>query len=150
MRHAKRWLAIVGMLVALLQLSACAQPSAEAAGGVEPATVEHVEGSKDDRSRLTLTPRAVERLGIQTRPVLVGKVGNATRRVVPYGALLYDAKGDTWVYVNPAPLDYVREPVTVDHIEGDQAVLTDGPPEGTRVVSVGAAELYGTETGVGH
>ncbi len=149
MRHGKRWLAILGMLVALPQLSACAQTSAKASGGAEPARVEHVEGAQD-LSRVTLTPRAVERLGIQTKPVLAGKVGNATRLVVPYGALLYDAKGDTWVYVNPAPLDYVREPVTVDHIEGDQAVLTDGPPEGTRVVSVGAAELYGTETGVGH
>ena len=149
MRHSSRWLAILGLLVALPQLPACTQTSAEATGGVEPAKVEHIEGS-DDLSRLTLTPRAVERLGIQTKPVLVGKVGNATRRVVPYGALLYDAKGDTWVYVNPAPLDYVREPVTVDHIEGDQAVLSNGPPAGTRVVSVGAAELYGTETGVGH
>jgi hypothetical protein len=149
MRHSKRWLAILGLLVALPQLSACTQTPAEATGGLEPAKVEHVEGS-EDRSRVTLTPRAVERLGIQTKPVLAGKVGNATRRVVPYGALLYDAKGDTWVYVNPAPLDYVREPVTVDHIEGDQAVLSDGPPAGTRVVSVGAAELYGTETGVGH
>jgi hypothetical protein len=149
MRHGRRWLAILGLLVALPQLSACTQTAAEATGGQEPAKVEHVEGS-EDVSRLTLTPRAVERLGIQTKPVLVGKVGNATRRVVPYGALLYDAKGDTWVYVNPAPLDYVREPVTVDHIEGDQAVLTAGPPEGTRVVTVGAAELYGTETGVGH
>jgi hypothetical protein len=149
MRHGRRWLAILGLLVALPQLSACTQTAAEATGGQEPAKVEHVEGS-EDVSRLTLTPRAVERLGIQTKPVLVGKVGNASRRVVPYGALLYDAKGDTWVYVNPAPLDYVREPVTVDHIEGDQAVLTAGPPEGTRVVTVGAAELYGTETGVGH
>ena len=32
----------------------------------------------------------------------------------------------------------------------DLAVLTGGPAAGTAVVSVGAAELYGTEFGVGH
>jgi hypothetical protein len=29
-------------------------------------------------------------------------------------------------------------------------VLSNGPATGTAVVTVGAAELYGTETGVGH
>ena len=64
--------------------------------------------------------------------------------------MFYDANGDTWVYANLEPLAYVRERVTVDDIQGGQAVLTDGPPEGTPVVTVGAAELYGTEFGVGH
>jgi multidrug efflux system membrane fusion protein len=44
----------------------------------------------------------------------------------------------------------VRERITVDDIEDGRAVLTDGPAVGTAVVSVGAAELYGTEFGVGH
>jgi len=54
------------------------------------------------------------------------------------------------VYVTSAPNVYIREPITVELIEGDRAVLTAGPAAGTAVVSVGAAELYGTETGVGH
>ena len=54
------------------------------------------------------------------------------------------------VYVTTAPNVYIRQPITVHHIEGDRAVLTAGPAAGTAVVSVGAAELYGTETGVGH
>ena len=149
MQRSRRTLVAIGLLVVGLQLTACTQQSAEAeAGGAEPARVEHVEGA--EVGRLTLTARAAERLGIQTRPVLAGRVGNATRRVVPYSALLYDAKGDTWVYTNPEPRTYVRERVTVDFIEGDQAVLSDGPPQGTPVVTVGAAELYGTEFGVGH
>jgi hypothetical protein len=150
MQRSRRGLVAVGLLVVGLQLSACTQQAAEAEGGAaaEPAKVEQVEGA--DVSRLTLTARAAERLGIQTRPLLAGKLGGAARRVVPYSAVLYDAKGDTWVYTNPAPLTYVRERVTVDRIQGDQAVLTDGPPEGTPVVTVGAAELYGTEFGVGH
>ena len=145
-----RWaLVAIGLLVVGLQLSACTQQPVEAeAGAPEPAKVEHVEGA--EVSRLTLTAKAAERLGIETKPVLAGKIGGAPRRVIPYSAVLYDAKGDTWVYVNPEPLSYVRERVTVAYIQGDQAVLTDGPPEGTPVVTVGAAELYGTEFGVGH
>ena len=64
--------------------------------------------------------------------------------------MLYDAAGTTWVYATREPLSYLREPITVDDIEDDQAVLTDGPAAGTAVVTVGAAELYGTELGVGH
>jgi hypothetical protein len=32
---------------------------------------------------------------------------------------------------------------------GESAVLDQGPPTGTRVVTAGAAELFGTEFGVG-
>jgi hypothetical protein len=149
MRHSKRWIAILGLLIAVPQLSACTQTSAEATGGAEPAKVEHVEGSSDV-SRLTLTAKAAERLGIQTAQVREQKVAGKQRKVIPYGALLYDSKGDTYVYVTARPLTYVREPVTVDYIGAGSVVLTDGPAAGTAVVSVGAAELYGTETGVGH
>jgi hypothetical protein len=149
MQRSRRTLAAVGLLAVALQLSACTQQSAEAEGAPgEPAKVEHVEGT--EVSRVTLTAKAAERLGVRTKPILAGKVGAATRKVVPYGAVLYDANGDTWVYTNPEPFAYVRERVTVDYIQGDQAVLTDGPPKGTPVVTVGAAELYGVEFGVGH
>ena len=149
MRHSKRWLAILGLLIAIPQLSACTQTSAEAeGGGAEPATVEHVEGSEE--VSLTLTPKAVERIGIQTAPLSEATVAGKKRKVVPYGAVLYLADGKTSVYVSSAPNTYVREPITVDFIEGDRAVLTAGPVAGTAIVTVGAAELYGTETGVGH
>jgi hypothetical protein len=125
------------------------QTSAEAeSGGAEPAKVEHVEGS--EVSRLTLTPKAVQRLGIKTTPLSETTVAGKKRKVIPYGAVLYDAEGKTSVYVSPAPNTYVREPITVDFIQGDRAVLVAGPAAGTAIVTVGAAELYGTETGVGH
>jgi len=149
MRHCKRWLAILGLLIAVPQLSACTQTSAEATGGEEPAKVEHLEGS-EDLSRITLEPKAVERLGIETARLREETVGGKPRKVVPYGAVLYDADGKTWVYVTTGTNQYVREPISVDFIEGDRAVLKSGPAVGTRVVTVGAAELYGTETGVGH
>ena len=149
MRHSKRWIAILGLLIAVPQLSACTQTSAEATGGAEPAKVEHVEGA-EDVSRLTLTAKAAERLGIQTAQVREQTVAGKRRKVIPYGALLYDSKGATYVYVTQQPLTYVRQPVTVDYVGAGIVVLTAGPAAGTQVVSVGAAELYGTETGVGH
>jgi hypothetical protein len=149
MQRSRRWLAAAGLLAVGLTLSACTRQTAEAdRPSAEPATVEQVEGS--DRSRLTLTARAAERLGIQTAPVRRATVEGRARTVVPYGAVLYDAGGATWVYVTPEPLTYLRERITVDDIEDDRAVLTDGPAAGSAVVTVGVAELYGTETGVGH
>jgi hypothetical protein len=149
MQRSRQRMVAIGLLAVALQLSACTRQAAEAeAGAGEPAKVEHLEGAEG--SRLSLTAKAAERLGIRTKPVLAGKVDRTTRLVVPYSAVLYDAKGDPWVYTNSEPLAYVRERITVDYIQGDQAVLTDGPPKGTRVVAVSAAELYGTEFGLGH
>jgi non-ribosomal peptide synthetase component F len=68
-----------------------------------------------------------------------------TRKVVPYGAVYYDGKGDAWVYVNTKPLTFERRRINVERVEGDLAVLSDGPSVGTPVVTVGAALLYGAE-----
>src|SRR2546425_2822650 len=73
--------------------------------------------------------------------------GAGTRKVVPHAAVLYDAKGKAWVYTNPEPLVFVRHGVSVDYIDGDREVLSDGPNPGMAVVTVGAAELLGTEYG---
>ncbi len=70
------------------------------------------------------------------------------QKIVPYSSVLYDTRGNTWVYINPKPLVFVRHAIKVDFIEGDNAVLTDGPAIGTKVVSVGAPELFGAETGI--
>lgn len=74
----------------------------------------------------------------------------AQRRVIPYSAVIYDLDGETWVYTSPKPLTFVRERIVVDHIADDVAVLSEGLSLGTEIVTVGAAELYGTEFGVGH
>ncbi len=73
----------------------------------------------------------------------------ALRKVMPQAALIYNLSGDTGVYTSPGPLTFVRQPVTVDYIEGDIADLADGPDAGTLVATVGVAELYGADTGVG-
>jgi hypothetical protein len=96
-----------------------------------------------------LTEQAAKRLGIQTAPVQDAKVRGKLQKVVPYAAVYYDLNGKTWVYTNPDPLTFVRASINVDSIDGDLAVLSEGPPTGTKVVIVGAPELYGTEFGVG-
>jgi hypothetical protein len=78
---------------------------------------------------------------------LLGK--GEPQKVVPYASVVYDLHGDTWAYTNPQPLTYIREHISVDYIDGDLAVLSQGPNPGTQVVTVGAAELLGTEFGIG-
>ena len=75
----------------------------------------------------------------------------AAKLVVPVGALIYDLNGETWIYISPEPLQFLRYAVQVDFIEGegDMVVLLEGPPTGTKVVTVGVPELYGADTGVG-
>ena len=49
------------------------------------------------------------------------------------------------VYGNPEPRVFVRQPVDIEYVHKDVAVLKDGPPTGTLIVNVGAAELMGVE-----
>ncbi len=72
-----------------------------------------------------------------------------TYLVVPYSTIVYDLRGEVWLYVNPAPLTYQREKVVVETIDGGSVYLSAGPPVGTVVVTTGVAELYGADTGVG-
>jgi hypothetical protein len=76
----------------------------------------------------------------------------APQKVIPYSAVFYDAHGNTWAYTNPEPLVFVRQPIDVEHIEGDVAVLKEGSTLSDEVVTAGAAELWGVESefGGGH
>ena len=67
------------------------------------------------------------------------------QKVIPYAAVYYDAKGAPWVYINSRPLAFERERIGVERVVGDLAVLSEGPPVGTAVVTVGAPLLYGAE-----
>jgi hypothetical protein len=153
MRYSNRWIVAILLLIVCLQLSACGQPSASSAskevkeGTDAPARVEHIGAT--DLNRVILTAQAAKRLDIQTAPVSDAQVRGTQRKVVPYAAVIYDLHGETWVYTNPSSLTFVRDRISVDYIEGDLAVLSKGPASGTRVVTVGAPELYGTELGIG-
>ena len=109
--------------------------------------VEPIPGA--DVDRVTLTAPAAKRLDIQTAPVRDEMIGGTPRTVIPYSGVLYDPQGNTWAYTNPEPLVFVRHAIAVDRITEDLAVLTAAPPTGMAVVTVGAAELIGTEVGIG-
>jgi len=170
-RSHRRWAVI--LIVAGLGGSACTHKT-EMPAQSKPAKTEAVQGT--ELSRVTLSPKAAERLDIKTaamrdeqvkarksspagagaaKPTAAGAGAkervdvamSSTRKVVPTSAVLYDAKGKTWVYTNPEPLVFVRHAVSIDYIDDDRAVLLDGPASGTAVVTVGAAELLGTEYG---
>jgi len=147
MLHLNRWLVVVLLIIAGLQLSACSSVETTEAATENASVVEPIEGT--ELNRVLLSERAAERLDIQTAQVSEEQVDGTSRLVVPYSAVIYDLEGNTWMYISPKPLTFVRESIMVDYIEGDTAVLVDGPASGTEVVTVGVPELYGADTGVG-
>jgi hypothetical protein len=134
----------VALSAACLAVSCASAPAAEAAVN-KPARVEATPDAKI--KKVTLTPKAAERLGIQIDEVRVDPSG---RRIVPYGSILYDLTGKTWVYISSDPLTFVRGAVEIDTIKGENVYLSDGPPAGTKVLAVGVPQVFGTEVGVGH
>jgi hypothetical protein len=150
----RRSIAAVALITVSLALVGCrAATPATTSAKEKPATVELVAG-QEKLHRITLTPRAAERLAIQTVEVAQAP-GAGSRTKVPYSSIIYDAQGGAWAYVvDGAPLVFVRQAITVDDIvadaAGDYAILTMGPDPGRSVVSVGVAELFGAEFEVGH
>ncbi|HEU4744981.1 MAG TPA: hypothetical protein VFS61_07085 [Anaerolineales bacterium] len=125
------------VVAAALGLSACG-PKPATTEKINPSTLKDIEGS--DLKQVILTGKAAERIGLETVP--------ASEMVVPYAAVIYDIEGNTWVYSNPEPLTFVRVPIVIDRIEGDQAFLLEGLQTDAPIVTVGVAEIYGAETGV--
>ncbi len=117
-----------------------------------PPTADAASSSADlyyevDNRQLGLRPG--QRVGID---VPMNSVTEAL--IVPSASLLYDIYGGTWVYLDvPSETDetskYVRHRVLLEWVDGDDAVLSQGPTVGTMVVVDGAAELFGTEFGAG-
>jgi hypothetical protein len=137
MKHINRSI-LVMFVFAVFVLSACGGQVPVTGEKIAPSKLEPIEGT--DLSKVILTEKAAERIGIETVP--------ASGAEVPYAAVIYDIEGNTWIYTNPEPLIFVRELIVIDHIEGDTAVLAESLASDFSVVTVGVAELYGTETGV--
>jgi hypothetical protein len=136
------------LIAGVVSLSACGEASSgydyETASHHEPAKLEPIKGT--DVQRVIFDAKAAERVGLQTAPIRQN--GHAT--LIPYDAVIYDADGNAYAYTAPEPLTYVRQEISIDHVAGDGVMLSDGPPTGTEVVTVGAAEVYGTEFEVAH
>ena len=128
-----------------LGLSGCgANVEAATEAANPPVVLERLEGESPTRE--TLTEEAAKRLDIQTGEVEDIVVDGVQRKAVPYAAIIYDTEGATWVYESTGPLTFVRQPVVVDDIQGDQAIVTEGPDSGSKVVTTGAEELFGAES----
>jgi hypothetical protein len=136
------------LIAAGVSLSACGEASTgydyETASHHEPAKLEPIKGT--DVQRVIFDAVAAKRVGLQTAPIRQ----NGEEKIMPYGALIYDAEGNAYAYTAPEPLTFVRKEIEVDRVDGDSVVLSAGPPAGTEVVTVGTAEVYGTEFEVAH
>jgi len=141
----RHWWVVAAVIAVPMLLAACggSGPTSEDA---PPATVQQVKGT--DVHRITLSAEAARRIALQTASVTPDRV-EPGRTGIPYSAVFYAPDGETWTYVNQRKLTFVREPITVERIAGNRAILSAGPAVGTRVATVGVAELYGTETDVG-
>jgi hypothetical protein len=109
---------------------------------------EHYQASKvtpakdGDHPMVTLTKLGADRIGLETAPIEKSKGGMS----IPYAAVLYDAAdGQPYVFVNPRGLTFHREDVDIASVDGDTVELADGPPVGTRVVTVGVPQIHGAE-----
>ncbi len=138
-----RILAWRAALIVWLSLVGCGRNQASEESTAKAVKVEPIDGA--DVNRLILTEDAARRLDIQTVSVRRSAVNGVLRKVIPYAAILYDAEGQAWAYTNPEPFTYIRSRVTVESVTGDLAVLSTGPGPGESVVTVGAAELFGSE-----
>ncbi len=97
---------------------------------------------KDAPKTLALTPDAVRRLGLETETI-------SDPSLIPFSAVIYNKKGESWVYTETVDNTFIRVPVTIDHVDGPTATVSAGPPAGTSVAVLSAIELYGAESGVG-
>jgi len=153
---------VTGIIVSAL-LAVCAvallvfvtsESSETAEGGATTKPGPAVIGEKDATTGIasvTFIDSAVERVGIETSTVKATEAvreGSAGTLSVPYSSILYDTKGQVFVYTVTGPASYLRAPITVEYVEGDEVILSAGPSAGTEIVSRGVAELYGAETGV--
>ena len=123
----RRWLAMI--VVVGLPLAACSAPEPQTGSGEQPAQIERTQGS--EVGRVTLTEKAIQRIDLRMTEVREMEVDGTVRTFVPYSSIIYDSNGHTWVYTSPGPRTFVREAVSVDRINGDWALLGEGPTVGT-------------------
>src|SRR4051812_23609260 len=101
MRISKHVITGVVVAVAGLAMAGCAKTSAATSDG-PPAVVQQVPAG--EIPTVTLKQDAADRIGLKTDVVRDETVGGLQRKVVPYAAILYDPKGDTYAYVASEPL----------------------------------------------
>lgn len=121
----------------------------------QPAKIENRQGDKIPY--VILTSEADRRIGIVTVPFEQnGTIEGKRSFRIPVSTIVYDVEGKTWIYIQVSSETesntYHRKQVELLKIHGNFAFIS-GPFEKSElerpIVSVGAAELLGTESGVG-
>jgi hypothetical protein len=126
------------VFVAGLTVSACSEVDSNLRE-TYPYTVEPIKGT--DVQRVRMKDETAALLPVETATVR----REGKRTVVPHAALIYNPDGDSFVYTKPKAETYVRALVKVVRVDGDDAMLSDGPRAATTIVTTGAAELLATE-----
>jgi hypothetical protein len=139
----------LALVTVMLGVTGCSQAAASEDGPAARPAAKVEPGDGSDPARITLSEDAVRRLGIQTQPVRTANgSGPGAALLIPYSAVVYDAEGSAWAFASASERTYVRAPLKILSIENDRVTLTSGPPPGTQLVTVGAAELVGAEAGI--
>lgn len=94
---------------------------------------------------VVLTPEAENRIGVS---VLKAETSGVSAKIAT-SAIIYDLNGKTWVYVRKNNQSYIRVHVELKQISEKTAWVQSDALANADVVVRGAAELYGTEHGVG-
>jgi hypothetical protein len=132
-------------VAAALGLAGCQTAASGSEAEEAIAAAASVETAEDGGpARLTLTEDSVERLRLETAPV----EGSGTSLTIPYAAVVYDADGATWAFVEVDERVYQRQAITITSVDGDRVRISEGPEPGAEVVIVAAAELVGVEAGI--
>jgi hypothetical protein len=144
----RRAAAAAATLALLAGTAACSSGSSGA--GSEPPPPATIDApAKGGPAKVTLTEDAMRRIDLHTTTVRHERVPVAGRVtssiVVPYAAVIYDGDGTSWAYAEIAPRVFLRKPISVAEVQGNVAVLSKGPADGTAVVTVGAPLLLGAE-----
>jgi hypothetical protein len=134
----RRLAAGLAVIASGLVLAACSEVESNVREN-QPYTVEGPEDAAIKTVKMADSTAAL--LPVET--VTVRK--NGQRKVVPHNAVIYNPDGGAFVYTKPKAETYIREPIEILRVHGDDATLSDGPPSGTTIVTTGSAELLATE-----
>ncbi|WP_341238124.1 efflux RND transporter periplasmic adaptor subunit [uncultured Limnobacter sp.] len=139
-----------------VQLGAKAEVQFDALPGVKwPAKVIELSQAADPATGtygvlVEVDTRANEKLnllsGMQGRTRIEPANFSGTRSYLPIEAVVEGDNKAAWIYTIQADNTVKRQTVQVAFIQGDRLALQDTLPEGTRVVSTGAAYLHDGET----
>jgi len=130
-------------------LGSVGKPPVSAKPVTGPQTANALQATVDWFYELPPQSGALARSGERVS-VAIPLIGAGEKRLVaPWNAVLHDIYGGQWIYEETGPHAFSRRRVQVERVNGTDAILATGPAVGTKVVTDGAAELFGIEFGPG-